>query len=86
VIQIQNRADNEIREKLVEYYKDYIGRFVYLKKNDGVVCKGLFSEILPDGKLKIEGTYKESLIEPLDIREFTATPYKRGDSSAEQDL
>lgn len=71
-IQTQNRSF-EIREKLIKYYKQFLNSVVYIKKHDGVVCKGLFKEFSPDGKLLIVGSYKRSLVDPLDIREFTET-------------
>ena len=69
-----------MRKKLIEYYKQFVGSDVYLKKEDGVVCIGLFKEFSPDGKLHIVGDYKRTLIDPLDVRAFTETSKnQRGD-------
>lgn len=68
------------KDRIIEYYKSFIGMFVFVERRNLKKAIGVLKDITPDKKLFIQGKYMFWLVDPEEITDFSARPdrYSKG--------
>lgn len=66
-------------EKIVNFYKENLKKFVTVTKKDGYVSAGILKDVTDDGYLYIKGKFKNSIFHYSEIVDCSARPDNRGE-------
>lgn len=64
--------DTDTTDVVIEHYKDFLGMFVVIERENDKKAIGILKSITPDGKLYVQGDYMMWIIDPKVITDFSA--------------